>query len=274
MDAGDFAAACPLLERSQAADASSGTLLNLGDCYEHVGRTASADRAFAEALELAQRTSRPDRVQVAELRRSRLAPRLRRLRILAPTKPVENLKVSVDDEPLPALGEPIAVDPGTHAVRASAVGFSDYVTQVPAPDVGASVDVPLPELQPLQAASATPGDAQPAAHSLDGREVAALTCGAIGVVGVVSGTVFGLRSISKHDESDKYCDGSACTDQRGVDAMDSARSAGTLSTVSFIVGGVGLGAAAVLWFAMPKARDGVSAELGVGPAALELRGRF
>ncbi|HEX5098696.1 MAG TPA: hypothetical protein VFV94_04320, partial [Polyangiaceae bacterium] len=47
MDQGDYASACPLLEQSQALDPSSGTLLNLGDCYEHTGRLASAWRTFA-----------------------------------------------------------------------------------------------------------------------------------------------------------------------------------------------------------------------------------
>ena len=53
MDAGDYTAACPLLERSHSLDPSSGTLLNLGDCQEHLGRTASAWRAFTEARALA-----------------------------------------------------------------------------------------------------------------------------------------------------------------------------------------------------------------------------
>ena len=42
LDAREYEAACPLLERSNALDPSSGTLLNLAECYEQRGLTASA----------------------------------------------------------------------------------------------------------------------------------------------------------------------------------------------------------------------------------------
>jgi serine/threonine-protein kinase len=273
MDAGDFAAACPLLEQSQATDASSGTLLNLADCYEHLGRTASADRAFAQSIELARAAGRQDRIQVAEARRNRLATELRRLRVLSPAQ--SGLSVTLDGAAI-AFGAAVAVDPGAHDIRAGAPGFKDYVAQVAAPNAGVTLDVRIPELTPATNTSANSTDAHVDTGSteLGGREIAAITCGAVGLVGVVGGTVFGLRSISKHDESDEYCDGKACWYQRGFDAMDSARSLGTLSTISFVVGGAGLGAAAVLWFLRPKTPTGVSAELGVLPGSVQLRGSF
>jgi hypothetical protein len=117
--------------------------------------------------------------------------------------------------------------------------------------------------------------AQTDKKSLDYRQIAALSCGAVGVVGIVSGTVFGLRSLSKHNESDDYCAGNSCRDQRGVDAMESARTAGNISTASFIIGGAALGAAAALWFIRPAASDhGVSARVVFGPGALDVRGTF
>jgi serine/threonine-protein kinase len=122
MDAGDFAAACPLLEQSQATDASSGTLLNLADCYEHLGRTASADRAFAQSIELARAAGRQDRIQVAEARRNRLATELRRLRVLSPAQ--SGLSVTLDGAAI-AFGAAVAVDPGAHDIRAGAPGFKD-----------------------------------------------------------------------------------------------------------------------------------------------------
>src|SRR4051794_15794728 len=44
----NFAAACPKFEESQKLDPGLGTLYRLADCYEHVGRTASAWAAFLE----------------------------------------------------------------------------------------------------------------------------------------------------------------------------------------------------------------------------------
>ncbi len=275
MDAGDFVAACPLLSQSQTADPSSGTLLNLGDCYEHLGRTASADQAFAEALELARATGRQDRVQVAELRRSRLAPQLRRLRVVSATA-VPNVTISLDDKPVPSKGKPFPVDPGTYRVRASAPGFDDFVGQVTAPAPGQTLNVSVPVLMPAASVPVQPATraAQTEKKSLDYRQIAALTCGAVGVVGIVSGTVFGLRSLSKHNESDDHCEGNGCRDQRGVDAMESARAAGNISTASLIIGGAALGAAAALWFIPVASNHGVSARVVFGPGALDVRGTF
>lgn len=277
MDAGDFAAACPLLEQSQAADPSSGTLLNLGDCYEHLGRTASADDAFAAAVELAKNTRRSDRVQVGELRRARLAPQLRRFRLVLPAQSTPNLSIALDGQPLSPRTALFAIDPGAHALRVSAPGYQDFTAQLEAPDPGFTFDVRIPQLQPVPTSPPQRPDAAPreASSSLDGNTIAALACGAVGVAGVVGGTIFGLQSISKHDESDRYCKGNSCSDPRGVEAMDSARSAGNVSTVSFIVGGLGLGAATLLWFTRPTPRsEGFSAQLGLSPGAVQLRGRF
>lgn len=272
MDVGDFEAACPLLEQSQAADPSSGTLLNLGDCYEHLGRTASAERAFTRASELAKATGRNDRVQVAEARRQRLAPRLRYVNLILQDHPPAGLALSVDDLAVSLTSSKVPVDPGVHRVRAGAPGFADYTTEVSAPNPSTTLDVRIPALVPSTGTS-VPLDAQPATRteSLGGRRIAAIACGAVGIVGVVSGTVFGLRSMSKHDDADPYCNGGACRDQRGVDALESARTAGNWSTASFIVGGVGLGAAAALWFWPTRESD---TQLAVGPLSLKVQGRF
>jgi hypothetical protein len=56
--------------------------------------------------------------------------------------------------------------------------------------------------------------------------------------------------------------------------MEDARRAGTVSTVGFIVGGVGLGAAAVLWFVRPFGREAPALEVGLGPAAVRVAGRW
>jgi hypothetical protein len=39
---GDYGSGCPKIEAAAKVHASPGVLLNLGDCYEHANRTASA----------------------------------------------------------------------------------------------------------------------------------------------------------------------------------------------------------------------------------------
>jgi hypothetical protein len=275
LDAGDFQGACPLLEQSEQLDPSSGTLLNLADCYEHVGRTASAWAAFGEAARLASATGRADRVQVAELRRDRLVDKLRRLRPLPPSLPVVGLSLYLDDRPLPstAWSAPVAVDPGRHAFRATAPGRADLVQILVAPAAGMTEDVPIPE---LALAGPAPSDAERAARAdrsgLGPQRTVALASAGVGSVGLIVGSIFGVRSIAKHHASDTHCNGDICADQAGVALMDSARAAGNVSTVAFVVGGVGLGAAAVLWF-VPFGRPAATgtAELGFGPGTARLR---
>jgi hypothetical protein len=80
----------------------------------------------------------------------------------------------------------------------------------------------------------------------------------VGVVGVGIGTVFGLRSKSKHDLAEDDCTGTVCATQEGVDAGHAAYSAGTVSTVAMIAGAAGLAGGAVL------AASGPEVALGVG----------
>ena len=80
--------------------------------------------------------------------------------------------------------------------------------------------------------------------------------GGVGVAGVVVGTIFGLRVNSKNSDSNAICPtGTYCSpaDQaRYHDSVDSARSARTVSIVSFIVGGAALVTGAVLVATAPK----------------------
>ncbi len=275
LDAGDFPGACPLLEQSEQLDPSSGTLLNLGDCYEHLGRTASAWATFGEAARLASATGRADRVQVAELRRDRLVDKLRRLRPLPPSQPVVGLSLYLDDRPLPssAWSTPVAMDPGRHAFRATAPGRADFVQVLVAPAPGVTEDLPIPE---LALAAPAPSDAERAARAdqsgLGPQRTAAIASAGVGAVGLIVGSIFGVRSMVKHHESDAHCNGDICADRAGVELMDSARAAGNVSTVAFVVGGVGLGAAAVLWL-VPVGSTATTrtAEIGFGPGTARLR---
>jgi hypothetical protein len=276
MDQGDYTGACPLLEQSQALDPSSGTLLNLGDCYEHTGRLASAWRTFADAETLALAGARRDRAEVARARKNALLPRVPQFKLVAPERPVVALSVELDGRPLDiaALDAPIAVDAGDHQVRARAPGFDDIVLRVEAGEPGSTTAVKIPDFSRHAAASGTTApDPSASRFSLDVQDVAAISAGAVGVAGVIVGTVFGLKSQSKHADSDDYCTGQTCQDPRGVELMNEARTAGNLSTTGFVIGGLGLATGAVLWFARPFGPR-ANAAVAVAPGSIEVRGAW
>ena len=120
---GRYAEACSTLEAAKKLYASPGILLNLGDCLDKLGRTASAWDAFGEAATVASRVVRNDQLTEARRRQFEVEPKLTRLTIhVADTVP--GLKVTRDDSDItPAgLGNAIPVDPGTHEIRAEAPG--------------------------------------------------------------------------------------------------------------------------------------------------------
>src|SRR5438132_9428411 len=78
---GKAAEACPKFEASEQLDPSSGTLLNLANCYEKQGRTASAWATYKEAASLANANGRSDHLGVAQKRADALAPKLSRVTV-------------------------------------------------------------------------------------------------------------------------------------------------------------------------------------------------
>src|SRR5690242_14086811 len=77
----DYAGAISKLEQSQQLDPAVGTLLNLGECYLALGRTASAWSAYRDAASLAATTKQADRERYASKKAQELEARLSRLEV-------------------------------------------------------------------------------------------------------------------------------------------------------------------------------------------------
>jgi hypothetical protein len=110
------------------------------------------------------------------------------------------------------------------------------------------------------------------ASSSSTQKTLALVAGGVGVVGVGLGTIFGLSAMSKHDDAAAKCP-AACPDQAGVDLWNDARTAGNISTVAFVVGGVGLATGAILWFTAKPSRT-TALRTDFGPGTVQIRGTW
>jgi hypothetical protein len=75
----------------------------------------------------------------------------------------------------------------------------------------------------------------------------------VGAVALGVGVVTGVMAMSKNKSSTDQCpnDG-ACASKDAVDANSSAKTLGTISTIGFIAGGVGLAAGAILLATAPS----------------------
>lgn len=102
----------------------------------------------------------------------------------------------------------------------------------------------------------------------------ALVAGGVGVIAVGLGVAFGASAMSQNGEAAKMCTGGECFDPRAPETNASARSAATVSTTTFVIGGLALAGAAVLWFLPAPKERGAGVRASVGPTSLSLTGTF
>jgi hypothetical protein len=274
--AGRYAEACPKFKESYRLDPGGGTLLNLADCYEKQGATALAWTTFKEALAIAQRDGRNDRIEFANQHLATLDARLARLTVhVSDSVRVPGLTISLDGAPLgdAAWGVAMPLDPGTHVIRAEAPGKQPFSTSVDVPSKASQEDVDVPKLADASGPpQPTPKNSVPAVRATEAKGSATATVGwivgAVGVVGVGVGSYFGLHAISRWNDRQTQCRQGCTTGAKT--AGDDANQAATISDVAF---GVGAAALAVGAYLVISSRGGKApdahetAALRIAPAA-------
>ena len=276
--------ACPKLEASQRLDPGVGTMLNLADCYEKNGQTASAWAQFRETISAARKAGSREREEIARTRANALEPKLSYLTIV--TWQGQEVHVQRDGTTVdPAvLGTRIPVDPGGHEITASAEGKRTWSTTVEVTAEPGNTKVTVPILPDENGGDVAPVDGvelERRAPELkdDGggstQRILAGVVGGVGVVGVVVGSVFGLKASSDWDEAKSKC--SAYPEGCGSDGKqlgDDAQGAATLSTIAFVVGGAGIAGGLILWFTAPDGDAAAETAVGIGPGRVLVHGRF
>jgi hypothetical protein len=290
VDQRHYATACTKLEESHALDPAAGTLLTLADCYEKTGRTASAWSTFRETAAAARRVSDSERERIARERAKDLQASLSYLTVI--TWKGQDIEVARDGRRIDSalVGTAIPVDPGSHQIVASAPGKRSWSTKVNVRERSDRVTVSVPILAEDPTSSApgfdretinTRTDDYPMPEASGGggvQRALAIVAAALGVAGVATGTVFGLKAGSTMDEAKAQCTGpgfkypSQCSDS-SVRLSEDAVQSGQISTVGFIAGGAGIATFALLWLTAPSSSDS-SVSLAVAPLALDLKGRF
>ncbi|MGK3991974.1 tetratricopeptide repeat protein [Sorangium sp. So ce1024] len=270
LQAKDYDAACPKFRESYELDPAPGALLNLADCEEKRGKVATAWSIFRQlARDL---PASDDRRPIAQARATALEGRVPRLTIrLAPGAPA-GTAVQRGDIPVGAgsLGAPLPVDPGEIQVTASAPGRAQKTFTVQLAE-GAQAELLVAPEAPAaveDAGPALPPKHDEAATASSPRRTAGWISAGAGVVGIGVGAVFGLRAIGKKGDATAYCNEANVCSAEGIRLQKQGATAGTISTVAFLVGAAALGAGAVLVFTAPSSGPASSAPratLGVVP---------
>lgn len=278
MGAGDYARACPKLEASRRLEPALGTTLNLADCYEKLGRTASAWAEFKRAAAEAQRAGDTARKSTAAERLAALEPRLCRLQIDAEEAGVSVLR---NGEPLDAevLGSAIPVDPGSYRLGARAPGKVTWEQTVDVRGEGLLVQVWVPALvsdvsPPEPSAASEPASPPPMDAAASGSQRTwAWALGGVGAASLAAGTTFGLLASSSWSDAKDSCADPPY--ECGPDDVNQGDDAGTLAdvaTVSFILGGAALGTSLILF--LTDSEEPSSTTLAITPSRVTLKGRF
>lgn len=243
---GNYAEACPKFAESQKLDPASGTLMNLGDCYEKVGKFASAWATYREAIAESNKVGNKQRERDAKTLADRVEPKLSYLTIRVPdASVVPGLAIKRDDLPVDRAqwGTAIPTDPGEHRVVAEAPGHSPWTARV---DVGQAArrEVQVPPLEVLPEA--------PEEDRGKGQRTLGFIVGGVGLAGVAVGGVFGLLAINQRSQAkDLGCTDVDCATPEAKSKNDSALTSANVSTVAFIAGGVVAGAGLMLVLTAP-----------------------
>ncbi len=262
--------ACPKFAESQRLGPASGTLLNLGECYAKLGKSASAWAAFKEAIPAAHSAGQTDREQFARERIAEIEGKLVRLAIKVTTPPAPQLVVKRDGVVLgeAAWGTPVPVDPGPHVVEATAPGRRPWKTTIEVRTAPSNEEVVVPILD------AQPAPAAETAKPFLTQRTIGIGVAGLGVVAATVGAVLGLKAISTNDDAKKHCRNGNLCDPTGLDELDSARGQATASTIFFVLGAAAMGGGAILFFTAPneadKGADGAGASAGAGATRMRL----
>lgn len=267
MSTGRYAEACARFAESERVDHGVGTLLNLADCYEKNGQTASAWAGFRAVSAAASAEAQPDRERIAREREMALQPILARLTIAIPPQGLPaGTQVHRDGILLSRSlwGAPVPVDPGDHAVVVAAPGKLDYATTVHVSKrPGAAVVTRIPALQDRPAPP--PGTPAPAAQNSSSRHpraTAGLILLGVGAAGVTVGAIFGVRALGLKDDSSPFCRADDHCGTVGTALRESARASGTASTIAFAAGGALIAGGLALYLTAPD-RRGITATAGL-----------
>lgn len=276
--------ALALYDEAFAISHEPAILYNRGRALDALGETPQALDAFEEFIRLAPADLKAKVPQLDEL----LASVRARVATVVVRCPVAGASVIVRrklEGTTPLVG-PLRVPTGVASIEVQAAGYQPFHVEL---DLGAgaptTVDValvkeagptpPLADVPPVGDTPVPPVDS----HEKEkpgggGWKWAAYSTGVLGIAGIASGATFGALAASKQSGADAHCPARAC-DPTGSGMIADARTFATVSTISFIVGGVGL-ATSVLFFLWKPGHAGAQARVFpvVGPAFGGLGGTF
>ncbi len=306
LKAGKLEAGCDKIEASERLESSLGTLLNLGDCREKLGRHASSWAAFRKAEAVAKRSGNEAKRQAEAGRRAAaLEPKLSNM-VIQVAERVDGLVVRREDDVVdPAVwNTAVPLDPDTYTIVAEAPGYKPWRTEVAIGGKLRRQVVTVPRLERLPVAVRPPDQREvsppvavwpsptvspPLLERVEqpivirrarrgmwtpARKISA----GLAVVGVASlggGIYYGLRSRDQQADSDELCPQTLCDNASGLRLNDSAQTSATRANLLYAVGGTAIAASVLIWvLGAPEDETVVTPTVGAGRVGVSFGGKF
>ncbi len=273
---GEVTRACEKFEASERLEPENGTELNLADCWERDGRTASAWAMFVKAAASAKRG---DRAAEARRRADALEAQLVYLTIEVPADAdvdelVINRNGTVVDRGL--WNERVPVDPDEYTITAAAPDREEWSTTIKVKTKDKVVVVPELERRRGVRKTKTRSKTAEAPGPPNKYRTATLALALSGGGAIVLASGIALHSKRLADESDSVCPTTSCSNAQAVDYNRRARIEGWIANIGWGLGGAALIGAAVAWYvgASSDAAVTVTPTIDDDRAGVALGGRF
>jgi hypothetical protein len=293
------------LEKFKAANALAGTpitALELGRTYAALGQPVEALETWLSVARMKVDPKESDNAKSARAEAASLAqqiaPKIPSLVVKVdgvPSGATPTVTVDGASVPVEALGLPRKVDPGEHVIvgrladgpeekrtvtvkesesQTVTLSFAGAPAVVAPPVVAPPVVPPKASGEPKKEPPPLPPSPQTEVHKKT-NPIVYIGFG-VGAAGLVVGTVGGLVTFSQKGDLDPLCTGLVC-DPSARKIVTNARTWATVSTIGFVVGGVGI-AAGVVGLLMPSKEivevGPVKARLHLDPSSVGLTGTF
>ncbi|MRG92029.1 hypothetical protein [Polyangium spumosum] len=242
-----FSEACPKFDASYKLDPTLGTLLNLADCYEKLGRTATAWSTWGEAMEKAQRDG-DKRAEFARSRRDSLFPKLPKV-VINVQNEVPGVDILWDQVKLaPAVfGVELPADPAEHdllVLRDDGAKLKEERVRITQEGARTEITLDIEALDKANPRKVKPIEAPPPPPpSASKQRLAGFVIGGFGAAALITAGALEAVALAKRADAgaSSACVNKFCTPD-GLASIDSAR---TFAEAGQWIGLGGIVAAAV-----------------------------
>lgn len=259
LEKGRYADACAKLRESQQLAPAIGTLLNLGYCWEQLGRMKSAMEAYGEAEVIAASAADNKRIAVAKERYAAAEKKAPKLVVRIAPQSTPDLAITRNGIAMVKsdFDRPVPVDPEDYVIVANAPGYQPWRGAVIVRGDGATTTLFVPVLASMSAVGAAP--VAPGTTTFTTKRVLGLALGGAGLVALGASLGSAMGAKSRFDDSAGHCDDRGC-DPTGVAIQDGASTQGNIATFVFAVGLAAIGGGIYLWITgAPKSPDASTA---------------